>query len=35
MKVYRLSGEHHEHTASDALVFIINATMSLMDSNFQ
>ena len=27
--------QYHEHTASDALVFIINATMSLMDSSFQ
>jgi len=31
IRVYRVGGKHHEHTASDAFVFIINATMSLMD----
>ena len=32
--IYRVSGTHHEHTASDAFVFMINATMSLMDRRF-
>lgn len=34
-RVYRSDSRRHEHTASDALVFIINATMSLRRSNFQ
>jgi hypothetical protein len=35
IRVYRNGGRRHKHTASDALVFIINATMSLPRSNFQ
>ena len=35
VRVYRSGGKRHKQTASDALVFIINATMSLPRSEFQ
>jgi hypothetical protein len=35
VRVYRSGGKRHKQTASDALVFIINATMSLPRSDFQ
>jgi hypothetical protein len=35
VRVYRSGGKRHKQTASDALVFMINATMSLPKSDFQ
>jgi hypothetical protein len=35
VRVYKSGGKRHEQTASPALVFIINATMSLSRSDFQ
>lgn len=35
VRVYRSGGKCHKQTASDALVFIINATISLPRSDFQ